>query len=286
MLRRLLREPLLHFFALGALIFVVFGWFNRGDLRARDEVVVDRAQLNSLVTQFQRVWQRPPTAEETRSLVDSWLREEILYREGLALRLDQNDTVVRRRIAQKMDFIAGGVALPEPTESELTAWLAAHRATYSIDPTYTLRQVYFDTARDTGGLSRHLEGLANSLGASEKAPAGDATALPLGLHAASAGEVARTFGQEFADALEALPIGRWQGPVASSYGLHLVRIDDRTPRRDPGLDEVRAAVVRDWSATKTEELNDAFYESVRARYTVRIDPAITGAAGATAPGAR
>lgn len=286
MLRRLLREPLLHFFALGALIFLVFGWFNRDELRAPDEVVVDQAQVDGLTMQFQRLWQRPPTAEETRGLVDRWVREEILYREGLALGLDQNDTVVRRRIAQKMDFIAGGATPPVPTDAELSAWLEAHRSTYRIEATYTLRQAYFDAARHGEGLPRRLEGMARSLGDSAAAPEGDVTALPLTLSAASAGDVARTFGKEFSEALAGLPAGRWQGPIASSYGLHLVRIDELTPAHDPGLDEVRAAVVRDWSAAKSDELNEEFYESVRARYTVRIDPAIAGTAGGTAPGAR
>ena len=282
MLRRMLREPLLHFFALGALIFLLFSWFNRSALNAPDEVIVDRAQVNILVAQFQRLWQRPPTSAETRQLVDRWVREEILYREGLSLGLDENDTVVRRRIAQKMDFIAGGMTPPQPTEAELAEWLSAHRDQYRVEPTYTLLQVYFDPARQGDGLHQRLEKLANSLGESHGVPAGDATALPQRLVSADTGELARTFGKDFADSLDGLPVGRWLGPIASSYGLHLVRIEAMTPGRDAALEEVRRAVARDWSTAKTDELNEKFYETVRAHYTVRIDPEIAGGAAPVA----
>lgn len=146
-MRRLLREPLLHFAVLGMGLFVLYGVLRGGTGDAPDEIVVDRARLASLEAQFERVWQRAPTPAERDGLVATWVREEILYREGVAMGMDRDDPIVRRRIAQKMDFLADGQAPAEPSEAELQAWLDAHPDAYRIEPVYTLRQLYFDPGR-------------------------------------------------------------------------------------------------------------------------------------------
>jgi hypothetical protein len=268
--RRVIREPLLHFFLLGAALFLLFGWLNRGAMEAPDEVVVDQARIESLVAQFQRVWQRSPTPAEAQGLIDNWIREEIMYREGVALGLDVNDSVVRRRIAQKMAFIADGAVPTEPTEAELQDWLQSDIDEYRLEPVYSLQQVYFDPARHRDDLAEHLTKLRSTLADDGSVPEGDATLLPGSLQSARASEVARTFGSEFADAIADLPVAEWQGPLESAYGLHLVKLDGKTPGREPTLAEVRNAVERDWSAAQSEKLNEAFYRAVRERYTVRM----------------
>jgi hypothetical protein len=123
--RRILREPLLHFLLLGALLFWLYGALNGGAPGAPGEIVVDRARVESLAAQFQRTWQRPPAAEEMQGMIDAWVREEVLYREGMALRLDRDDPVVRRRVAQKLAFMADAQKSVEASEAELQAWLDA-----------------------------------------------------------------------------------------------------------------------------------------------------------------
>jgi len=269
MLRRLLREPLLHFFAIGALLFALYGSLGRGQ-DAPEEIVVDRARLESLAAGFARVWQRPPTPEERRALVETWVREEILYREGVALGMDRDDPVVRRRIAQKMDFLADGQAPAAPSEVELQAWLEAHSDDYRVEPTYTLRQLYFDPGRRGAGLAADLAAARAALESGATA-AGDTSLLPDALDAAPASEVARVFGTDFAAALDALPVGAWQGPVRSGYGQHLVALGARTPGRAQTLAEARPALERDWLRARTEAANAAFYAALRQRYTVRIE---------------
>lgn len=272
---------MLHFFVLGTALFVLFGWLNQGTVKAPDEIVVDLPRIESLAAQFERVWQRPPTADELRGLIDGWVREEILYREGVALGLDRNDTVVRRRIAQKMEFIADGAVPAEPTDEELEEWLASNMDRYRIEAVYNLEQAYFDPARHDDGLRARLAALGSTLGVAATVPGSDPTLLPGTLRAARSSEIARTFGAGFADTLAALPTGEWQGPVESAYGLHLVRIGEKVPGKDPVLAEVRDAVERDWSAAQAERLNEAFYEAVKDRYTVRL----AGNAGGTTPAA-
>lgn len=281
MMQRLLREPLLHFFILGVLLFALYGWLHDGVLKAPSEIVVSRGQVLNLQEQFQRVWHRPPTPEELQGLVDGWVREEILYREGLAMGLDRDDQVVRRRIGQKLEFIAEGAAPKSPTTAELQAWLDAHRDRYLIEPTYSLRQIYFDPARHGARIEIDLAAARRTLDAGKQV-AGDSTMLPETLDGVPAFEVGRVFGTEFAESLQALPVGSWQGPIRSGFGLHLVQLSARDAGRPATLEDVRAAVERDLMQARSKEASAAVYRKLRANYSVRIEDG----AAASAPAGR
>jgi hypothetical protein len=269
--RHILREPLLHFLLLGALLFWLYGALNRGGLDAPDEIVVGRAHVESLSAQFQRSWQRPPTAEEMQGLIDTWVREEVFYREGLAQRLDRDDPVVRRRVAQKLTAMADAQMPAEASEAELQAWLVAHPDDYRLEPRVQLRQVYFDPVRHGERLDAEVAAARGALAKGSKAALGDATLLPDSLDAAPVSEIARVYGQDFAAAVAALPIGEWQGPIASAYGVHLVEIGSREPGRIPALAEVRVAVERDLLRARAEQSSEAHYQSLRQRYAVRVE---------------
>ena len=287
-MHRLLREPLLHFLLLGALLFVLYGWLNRGALQAPDEVVVDQARVDGLVTQFERVWQRPPTQTELQGLVDHWVREEIIYREGVAAGMERDDEVVRRRVVQKMAFLTDGMAADVPTEADLQDWLRQHPDAYRVAPIYTLQQVYFDPARHGDQLDRTIATATAALQRNPQARVGDPTMLPARLDQTSADQVARTFGERFADALAALPDGRWSGPVVSGFGVHLVRIHSRTPGRVPTLAEVRKEVERDLLNARSRQASEEFYKALRKRYTVKVEADLrragNGSAATSRPG--
>jgi hypothetical protein len=269
-MRRLIREPLLHFFVLGALLFVLYASVNRDALRSPDEIVVDQARVDGLALQFERVWRRKVTREELEGLVDTWVREEIIYREGRAAGLDRDDDVVRRRVVQKMTFIAEGMATEVPSDAELDAWLRTHPELYRVPPAYTLRHVYFDPERHGPSLEADIAAAASALRLDPDAAVGDATLLPRTLSDASAEDIARTFGEDFADALHQAPADRWSEPIRSAYGVHLVRISARRPSRDPVLSEVRAAVERDLLSDRSRKATEDFYRVIRERYTVRF----------------
>ncbi len=269
-MKRLLKEPLLHFLLLGALLFVAYGVLNRRDESRAGQIVVTQGKLENLQVSFSRVWQRPPTSQELQGLVETWVREEVLYREGLAMGLDRDDPLVRRRIAQKMDFIAAGQGVTAPTEAELQAWLDAHPDDYRVEPKYSLRQIYFNPSRHGGRLEAHLAAALAALGRGA-AVEGDSTLLPATLDDATESEVARTFGGGFAQALASQPVGGWRGPLRSEYGMHLVHLRARDAGRVPALAEVRPAVERDLLAARARDANEAFYRKLRARYTVRVE---------------
>ncbi len=269
-MRRLFREPLLHFAILGALLFAFYGWLHRGMLEGPSVIVLSSAKRDGIQAQFTKVWQRPPTPQEMQGLIDAWLREEVFYREGLALGFDRDDPIVRRRVGQKVSFLVEGGAPPPPTPQQLQAWLDANPDAYRIEPTYSVEQLYFDPTRHGDRLEADIAAARRALAQGETV-AGDSTMLPARLEAASASEVTRVFGNEFTDALGDAPVAAWSDPIRSGFGLHLVRIDAREDGRPATLDEVRSAVERDLQHQRTQEADAAFYEKLRANYTVRIE---------------
>jgi hypothetical protein len=272
---RLLREPLLHFFLAGAVLFAVYGWLQGGLQSSPTEIVVSRGQVQSLQLQFERVWQRPATTDELQGLIDGWIREEIFYREGIAMALDRDDPVVRRRVGQKLEFILDSAAPASATDAELQAWLQAHPDDYRIEPTYSLRQVFFDPARRGDKLDADIVAARASL-ESGKLIDGDTTLLPHEMNAAAATEVARVFGNEFVEGLRTAALGRWQGPMRSDFGVHLVELSKRENGGRATLHDVRAEVERDLLHARAEDAKAAVYEKLRANYRVRFEAGRTG----------
>ena len=241
-MRRLLREPLLHFLAGGALLFALYGIVGDDPSYAPDRIVVDEERVASLLSTFQRTWLRAPTRSELDGLVQEFVNEEILYREGLALGLDRDDGVIRRRLRHKMEFLHTGLAEREkPSEDELAAFLSANGERFQEPARLSLRQVFVNPEAGTPAARSRANGLLRRLRAGESAAEtrGDSTLLPKTLVKASERDITSIFGAGFASDVLALAGDDWSGPVASAYGLHLVRIDERDPPRLPQLAEVR-----------------------------------------------
>lgn len=275
-MRRLLREPLLHFVVLGLLLFGLYDWLQGGAPTSSREIVVSRGQLLSLEAQFQRTRNRPSTVAEQEALVESWVREEIFYREGLAMGLDRDDPIVRRRVAQKLEFIVDGGTPTPPTTVELQEWLDANADKYRSEPRYTLSQIFFDVERHGARLDAVLAAARRAIDAG-KAPTGDPTLLPAAMDRARESDIERVFGKQFADALESLPVDSWHGPLRSSLGVHMVNLSAKDAGRRATLDEVRAEVERDFLFVRTTRANAVHFDKLRARYTVRIQSTETAA---------
>jgi hypothetical protein len=268
--RRILREPLLHFLAIGALMFAVYAVVSQ---RNRDPgtIEVGQGQIDMMAAVFERTWQRAPTSEEVKTLIDGYVREEVLYREGVAMGLDRGDQLIRRRVGQKVEFLAESMnGAPEPSDAALQTYLDGHRERFASPVRVTFRQVYLGTAADAD-TSRLLTQL-NKLGDSDAAAdVGRPTQLDARMESAPAGDIARTFGRRFAQSLVTAPTGTWAGPVASDYGLHLVRVSERVEARAPALGEVRETVKREWQRETLAAANEKYFEGLRARYAVRIE---------------
>ena len=285
-----LREPLVHFLALGAGLFLLFALL--GDSSGRDDrVVVSAAQVELLAQGFARTWQRPPSPEELDGLVEEYVREEIYYREALAMGLDRDDTIVRRRMRQKLEFFADDlIAGVEPSEEDLRAYLAEDPETFREAGRVTFQHVYFNRDRRGEAAVDDAEDLRERLAAGEEdedlEDLGDRLPLPRRYREAPTDKLAGRFGSIFVEQLAGLPVGEWAGPIESGYGLHLVRIESRQAGRVPGLEEVRDAVEREWRAARREEAKEAFYRGLRERYNVTVEKPAAAPGGNPEPSGR
>jgi parvulin-like peptidyl-prolyl isomerase len=275
----MVREPLVHFLLLGAILFALYSWRHPGH-SATDEILVTSAQQAALKAQYTKLWQRPPTAQEFRTIIDGWVREEALYREGHAMGLDREDELIRRRTAQKVEFLAEEANPAPPTDADLQAWLQAHQSRYLTEPRYSFRQVYFDPSRHSSDLDAALDGAQRKL-AGGTAVTGDSTLLPSTLTNVSGSEIERTFGSQFAASLATLALKQWSSPVKSGLGMHLVYVTQREPGRNATLAEARAEVARDLEHDRAEKDREAFYRRILQNYTVRIEGETPAAHGGT-----
>lgn len=277
---KFLREPLIHFVALGGLLFSVYtigsGLFS-SDRALR--IKIRESDIVLLVENFRRTWQRPPSQEELRNLVKARVREEVLYREALAVGLDENDSVVRRRLVQKMEMLSQDLALlADPTDQELRQFFEERQDSYRIPPRLSFSHVYFNLdKRGPQGAEEARRVLADILAESptaRRAPErGDQFLLRYDFQLVSPEEVAREFGKEFADSLFALDPG-WQGPILSGYGYHLVFIGEKVEGRIPMLEEVREKVLQDYTRMRSERAKEALYEGLAKRYEIEVDEGI------------
>jgi hypothetical protein len=270
---RLLAEPSLHFLAIGGLIFLFYAAVTDTREAPADVIVVTPARIEQLAAGFEAVWKRPPAADERDALIESHIREEVYYREALALGLDRDDTVIRRRLRQKMEFLSdGGSDLLNPADGELESYLAANAAAYGEPPRLAFEQVYLGEAPDPKHLADSLS-LLRSDTVADFAALSEHTLMPLGLELSPVQTVDGLFGSGFFERVAAQPLGVWAGPVESGYGVHLVRILNSRPGRLPPLAEVRTAVLRDWKAAKALEIRELHYARLRARFVVEIEDA-------------
>ena len=274
-LKRLFKEPLFHFLALALVILAAYSVLHATGAGRPDGIVVTAPKIGQLASVFAKTWQRPPTADELKGLIDDYVKEEIYVREALALGLDKDDTVIRRRLRLKMEFMNdAGVDALTPTDVDLEAYLNAHPAEFEIDPTIAFQQVFLSPDRHGDKIDRDAGSVLESLrtgAAVDPAALGDATLLPYELPLTGKSAISQTFGSEFAEAICNLDPGQWTGPVKSAFGLHIVYVSERKAGRLPQLSEVRAAVVREWTDAKRRELEVDRFNDLLKRYRVTIE---------------
>jgi hypothetical protein len=274
---KIIRDPLFHFLLLGATIFAAHAFVTRHKTDKPGEIVLTRGTVDNLVTGFTRTWQRPPMEEELQGLMRDYLREEVAYREALALGLDRNDMIVRRRLQQKLEFLSDDLATrKEPSQQELQTFLQAHSNLFRTEPRFTLQQVYFNPQLHLGSLQHDIVRTQQELQASGRRinpeNLGDPFLLQQRFENVPLSDLKNTFGEKFATALPSLPVATWQGPIESGYGDHLLYITERTEGRLPALSEVRDQVRREWLEAKRKEALDKFYQALLSRYTINIEP--------------
>jgi hypothetical protein len=274
--KRILKEPLLHFLLLGAGLFLAYSLMPKNSGSEPGKIIVTQGQIEHLVDGFTKAWQRPPAPEELTGLIRDRVREEVYCREAMALGLDKDDTVIRRRLRQKMEFVSDDLAAQtEPTDAELNAYLTAHPDKFRVESQFTFRQVYLNPEKHGTNLASDTTQLLAKLnqpgGGASFTTMGDPFMLDNNFTAVPASEISKQFGDKFTAKLSGLQPGQWQGPVESGYGVHLVSISERTEGHAPALAEVRNAVRREWDDFQRLEANEKLYQELLKHYTVTIE---------------
>jgi hypothetical protein len=260
-MKNALREPLLHFLLLGLALFAFFEWRGGG---GAGRIVVTAGQLQHLTAGFARTFQREPSEVELKGLVDEFVKEELAVREASAQGLDRDDTIIRKRLRQKLEFLAeDAVDQVPPGDADLAAWLTAHPDALRGEPTMALRQVFLRGDRP--------DRLRAAGPRADTSRLGDPTTLPPELPPGPAREVTLTFGDAFLRAVERAPTGEWTGPIASTYGLHLVLVQARADGAAPDLASVRPLVEREVVAERRQRALSALYQQLLARTAVVIE---------------
>jgi hypothetical protein len=274
-LKKALREPLIQFFLIGAAMFLYFGW-KGGGAGGTSRIVLGSAQLRNLAAGYARTWQHAPSETELKHLIDDWVREEISVREAMIAGLDRDDTVLRRRLRQKFEFLVEEVSeMAPPTDRELIDWLSSHASEFQTDPRIAFRQVFVSPLRRgsaaTPDALRWLAQLRSAGATVRTAEFGDSSMLPQDFGLTPLHDIGRMFGDKFAVALDAAAQGTWTGPIESAYGLHLVFVCERAEGKTPALASIRATVEREWMADRRQRQLQATYNRLLEKYTVVVE---------------
>ena len=281
-MKKLIKDPLLHFLLIGALLFLVFELIKSPAGIQENSIVITSGDIEALQANFARTWQRPPTENELSGLIEERVRDEIAYREAVAMGLDQGDSVIRRRLRMKMELIIEDVAgLSPPTDEDLKAYLVEHRDSFHQQPQVSFMHVYLNSDKRGARVEDDARQILTKLSAAgrdaDPGSYGDSNMLPKELPLYYINDIGRLFGVDFSRQILEVKPGGWAGPVWSSYGLHLVYVRERIEGRDPELDEVRKEVEREWSAKRRKEFKEATYNKLRERYTIVIEEPVSSA---------
>lgn len=282
--RAFLREPLVHFLFFGALLFLYFHWRGASG-PGSNTIVITHTQIEQLAVGFARTWQKPPTEAELKGLIDEYVKDEIATREAVAMGLDRDDVIVRRRLRQKLEFLAEDtIPSSPPTDVELNAWMTRHPDSFRSEPKVAFRQVYLSPQRHGASTGADAEKLLAKLRAAGPNALiehyGDPTMLPAEQPLAPLFDTARTFGDDFAKALMGAEPGQWTGPVESAFGLHLILVSQRVPAAQQPLSAIRPQIEREVLLERKNKELQNLYDRLLEKYTVRIElppPSSSGA---------
>lgn len=272
-MKKLFKEPLLHFFVLGALLFALYSLVNKDT--KDDEIIVDNADIEYMTELWRMQWQRAPNLEELKGLINKYINQEVLYREALRMNLDHNDEIVKRRLAQKMEFLSQDLTglIAPASEENLIEYFNKHKEKYATPYRYTMYQIVFTPDNHEIPLEKAKAVLNNynSLAPMEMKNHGDNFPLDYALKDVDAFYINREFGEKFSKQLETLETNRWIGPVSSGFGQHLVYIESKTAPRIPEFKNVETVVKRDYEYDMEKEGQEAILRTLKNNYKIRIN---------------
>jgi parvulin-like peptidyl-prolyl isomerase len=279
----LLKEPLLHFAVVGAIVFGGYSWLSerRHNTSAIEPVAITEGDVRWLKQTWSSQWLREPSADELKGLIDDLLNEKLMAREAEEIGLEQDDTIIRRRLAQKLKFLVEDTAqLAEPSEEDLLQFYVTNPAHFQTPGKLSFRQIYFNPEhRKDAAADANVELAALNANAEADTTTGDRLLFGDSFDDTDELALSGMFGADFAHKVFALEPGEWRGPVKSGYGFHLVLVTQRTPTQPKPFETIRDAVLTEWRAEKQTELSRDYLAALRKKYGVELDDNVKAVLG-------
>lgn len=276
-MKKWIKEPLLHFVICGIAIFLVYDQLNQ-KTDSKHQIVIDDKHIQHIKSLWELQWKREPTFAEMKGLLDRYLRREIMYREALSLNLDEGDEIIKRRLSQKMEFMANDLTkiVVPASEDDLINYYENHKEKYKLPAKYSFKLLTFSRRYHEDPESYAKETLAQANTASNAALGvmGDQVLLPSEFDMASKSEIIRKIGKTFYEALDDQPLNIWAGPIPSGFGEHLVFISKRQNAHYPGFVNVRKDVQRDYEFELENNTKEALYREMKTKYTIVMKSAL------------
>ncbi|UCE94818.1 MAG: peptidyl-prolyl cis-trans isomerase, partial [Flavobacteriaceae bacterium] len=275
-MKKILKEPLAHFLLFGLALFALYGLVNEEDDGA-NTIVIDDYDMKNIIASWEMQWKRLPTDEELKSLIQQNIKQEIFYQEALKMNLDHNDEIIKRRLAQKMQFLSNDLAtITEPSEDELKDFYEKNADNYLSPYAYSFYQIIFspDHRKDPKKDAEELKDKIKNNDPKQVTGKGDSLPFPYFFKETDANELQRQLGNKFSEKLETLPEGQWLGPLKSGFGYHLVYILDKTPPQKPEFEAVRNELVRDLEYSNQQKLDQMIFAELKKKYEIEyeLDP--------------
>ena len=272
-MKKLLKEPFLHFILIGIVMFLLYGLVNeKTDLK--NAIVINDFDVNALISKWEMQWKRPPTEEELQQLIHLNIKQEVFYQEALKMNLDHNDEIIKRRLSQKMQFLSNDIAaMIEPTEDDLKKYFQKNSAKYKLPFSYSLYQITFSPDKRKDNFQDAKETLEKFPNATfdEMKQRGDALPFSYFIEYVTADELGLQLGSKFPKAIQELETNKWVGPIPSGFGYHLVYITNKTDPQLPSFESVKKTIIRDFEYDQQKEVDEAIYQELKKQYDIEID---------------
>ncbi|MBV1887744.1 MAG: peptidyl-prolyl cis-trans isomerase [Urechidicola sp.] len=272
-MKKLLKEPFSHFIFIGIGLFILYGLVNE-ETSSENTIIVNDFDVSSLISKWEMQWKRSPTEQELQNLINQNIKQEIFYQEALKMNLDHNDEIIKRRLAQKMQFLSNDIAaLTEPTDEILKAYYKKNLDKYQTPTTYSLYQITYSPDKRKDNYKDAVETLKHFPNASfeEMKNWGDKLPFSYYFEEVNANELGLQLGSKFRDAIENQETNKWIGPIPSGFGYHLVFITKKVPPQIPAYEMVKNDVLMNYEYDNQKETNDLIYKELKKSYNIDID---------------
>jgi len=272
-MKNLFKEPFIHFIIIGIGLFLLYGLVSE-KTDSKNTIIINDFDLDNIISSWEMQWKRLPTEQELQNLIDQNIKQEIFYQEALKMNLDHNDEIIKRRLAQKMQFLSNDIAkLVEPTDKELNEYYQKHSDKYLAPPSYSLYQITFSADNRKDSYKDATETLKQHSNATfdEMKNLGDKLPFSYYVENVSANELGLQLGSKFPESLEGQETNKWIGPIPSGFGYHLVYINNKTESKLPDFDLIKNIILRDYEYDIQEETNELIYNELKKNYNIDFD---------------